>query len=329
MHADAVVQGEGEAVWREVLEDAENGRLRGLYSSLTPVKTRFDFSHAQAPRYDLLDVEKYNRITLQTTRGCPLNCSFCAASRMISPYRLKPVEQVRRELEGILAIWPRPFIELADDNTFVNKAWSKELVAMLSEYPIRWFTETDISVADDPELLELLAESRCAQILVGLESARPAGLKGIDAGNWKFRQSANYMEKIRRIQSHGISVNGCFVLGLDEDTAETFEATRDFVLEAELAEVQITLLTPFPGTGLQKQLKREGRLLKDVYWDACTLFDITYRPKQMSVDELAERFRWLGLELYSESAVERRRGLFRKQLRAGHDLRKGAVSGAD
>ena len=84
---------------------------------------RFDLARARVPRYDMLDVDRYNRLTLQTSRGCPLDCEFCGASRLISPYKIKPLAQVRRELEAILNIWPEPFIELADDNTFVSKKW--------------------------------------------------------------------------------------------------------------------------------------------------------------------------------------------------------------
>ena len=125
-HADAVLQGEGELLWSELLADFEAGRLRGLYSSLGS-RRRFSLADARTLRYDLLDIERYNRLTLQTTRGCPLDCSFCGASRLISPFKIKPIDLVRRDLEAILELWPHPFIELADDNTFVSKRWAREL----------------------------------------------------------------------------------------------------------------------------------------------------------------------------------------------------------
>ena len=315
-HADAVVQGEGEAVWPTLLRDLEEGRLRPLYSSFDPSARAFRMEEAPIPRYDLLDPSQYNRLPLQTTRGCPLDCSFCAASRLISPYRRKPIDRVRRELEAILAIWPRPFIELADDNTFVDKRWGKDLARALSEYPVRWFTETDLSVADDEELLDLLADSGCAQLLIGLESARRESLRGVDGRDWKHSRWEEYAEKIGRIQSRGISVNGCFVLGFDGDDAGVFERTREFVREIGLAEVQITVLTPFPGTALHEQLEREGRLLSPVYWDRCTLFDVTFRPAGMGVDELEGGFRSLMVDLYGSEEVGRRKKLFRECVRA-------------
>lgn len=305
-HADAIVVGEAEEVWPGLLADCEAGRLQPRYRASTPAR----LEQAPIPRYDLLDPARYNRITLQTARGCPLHCDFCAASRTLGPYRLKPMERVRAELEAILAIWPRPFLELADDNTFVNKRWSRELVRLLAEYPVKWFTETDLSVADDEELLDALADARCAQLLIGLESANPGSLRGIEAADWKYRQFEGSLRRVARIQERGISVNGCFVLGFDEDDTGAFDRTLEFVRASGLAEVQITLLTPFPGTDLHRRLAREGRLLREVYWDRCTLFDVTYRPARMGVEELEQGFRRLMTEIYRPEAAAGRRRAF-------------------
>jgi radical SAM superfamily enzyme YgiQ (UPF0313 family) len=319
-HADAVVQGEGEVVWAELLRDFEDGRLQPLYSSMDGIRRPHQLEASPVPRYGLLSVEKYNRITLQTTRGCPLHCTFCAASRTISSYKLKPIALVRRELEAILAIWPRAFIELADDNSFVSKAWARDLAMALAEYPIKWFTETDISVADDEELLESLARSHCAQVLIGLESAKAESLKSVDTRDWKYRQFELYQEKIRKIQSYGISVNGCFVLGFDADDIGVFERTKEFILTSELAEVQITILTPFPGTALYAELRQQGRLMKEQFWDQCTLFDVAYQPKGMSHDELEQGFRWLMQEIYAPEQTARRKERFRSCVRKTHQF---------
>lgn len=311
-HADAIVQGEAELIWPKLLRDFENGQLQSKYSSFGDRSMVPALESLPIPRYDLLEIEKYNRLTLQTSRGCPHHCTFCAASRTISPYKLKSIQQVERELDAIFEIWDRPFIELADDNTFVNKRWSRELVSTFKRRPMKWFTETDISVADDPELLELLSESNCAQVLVGLESAIPNSLTGIDRTNWKRAQFEKYHEKIERIQSYGISVNGCFILGLDSDDESSFEITQDFIRQSSLSEVQITVLTPFPGTDLYTQLKRDGRLLKEVFWDECTLFDVTYRPARMSPKTLREGFQSLMQNVYSDEMVADRKRNFRK-----------------
>lgn len=310
-HADAVVVGEGEVVWARLLKDFLKGQLQCIYRATT----QFNFAEAPLPRYDLLDPALYNRITLQTTRGCPLDCEFCGASRLISRFKHKPLDLVRRDLEHVLSFWPRPFIELADDNTFVNKVWSRELAQLFGQYPVRWFTETDISVADDPALLELLAGSGLTQLLIGLESASPESLSNVDSRDWKLRRRDRYMESIDCIQSHGISVNGCFTLGLDADTTDIFEETLEFVQASGLSEVQITILTPFPGTELYRRLYSEGRLMRPEAWDYCTLFDVIYQPAGMSVQELEQGFLWLMKELYSDAATRQRKQLFSRTIR--------------
>lgn len=314
-HADIVVKGEGERVWPQVVADVENGTWQPLYdAAIAGGPSRFH-EPQPVPRYDLLELPRYNRLTLQTTRGCPLHCSFCAASRTISPFRKKTLEQIRRELEAILALWPRPFIELADDNTFVDKKWSRELVRLLADHPVRWFTESDISLADDPELLRLLSGSGCAQVLIGLESAASESMQGVDTQNWKSRRHRNYAEQVRRIQEHGISVNGCFIIGFDHDGPDIFQRTLDYIDSLALAEVQITLLTPFPGTSLRQRLESEQRLLPDACWSQHTLFDLTFQPAGMSVDEMKTGFRTLMAAVYSDERVAQRRKIFQRCIR--------------
>jgi radical SAM superfamily enzyme YgiQ (UPF0313 family) len=313
--ADAVIQGEGEFIWEVLLADFEQNRLKPFYSSLITPGYAVDLSCSKVPRYELLDLAKYNRLTIQTTRGCPLHCSFCAASRTISHYKKKPIAHIERELSKIVELWDRPFIELADDNTFVDKAWSKELLTLFAKYPMKWFTETDISVAYDDKLLELLAQSNCAQVLIGFETTNAKGLKGIDRNDWKFRQFDNYLKAIDKIQSYGISVNGCFILGFDTDTPETFAETEQFIKESNLSEVQITLLTPFPGTDLSQQLRQQNRLLTENYWDKCTLFDVNFIPKNFTVTELEEHFQALMESIYAVDVVKERKSKFRQTLK--------------
>ena len=128
----------------------------------------FDFADAPMPRFDLLDIQKYNRITVQTQRGCPFSCDFCASSIGISPkFKVKPIEKVIAEIRYIKSLWKKPFIEFADDNTFADKRHAKLLLKALAKEKIKWFTETDISIAYDEELLTLLKKSGCVQVLIG------------------------------------------------------------------------------------------------------------------------------------------------------------------
>ena len=304
-HADAVVRYGAEGAWPRLVEDFKEGRMKPRYEGLRAGV--FDDANCVMPRFELLRGRPYNRITVQTSRGCPLDCEFCAASlRITSSFQQKPVEKVIAEIRHALSVTERPFFELADDNTFVNKRWGKAFLGAVETLGIRWFTETDVSIADDEELLALLAGSGCRQVLIGFENPEQDGLEGIDRAGFKAKRCGTYLEAIDKIQSHGISVNGCFIVGLDTHTPDIFEKLKTFVDRSGLLEVQITVMTPFPGTALYDRLHREGRLLKDRYWDRCTLFDVNYVPKKMTVLQLEEGLMWLFREVYNETEYVKR-----------------------
>jgi radical SAM superfamily enzyme YgiQ (UPF0313 family) len=320
-HADYVIVGEGENVWPAVVDAAcedEDGKRGGrIFNSkdFPPV----DVKRLPAPRYELLGDRPYNRFTVQTSRGCPWRCDFCASTVMLSQrYRKRPVEDVVRDIRAIMAVRERPFIEFADDNTFVDKEWGKELCRQLIPLHIKWFTETDISVAEDEELLELMRRAGCRQVLVGLESPGAGPLKGMEMrADMKAKWVDRYAERIATIQGHGVTVNGCFILGLDGHTTEVFEEVLEFSVEHHLYDVQITVLTAFPGTPLYARFKREGRIIEDGRWDLCTLFDVNYVPRGMTAQELREGMYWLSERLYSAETTERRRARFFEGVRRG------------
>lgn len=313
-HCNSVVLGEGEPVWLQVLEDAEHGHLQKFYRA---DNGEYDLSNAPMPAFELLDISKYNRLTVQTSRGCPHHCEFCASSVVLTrQYKQKPVVKVLAEIERILEIWPRPFIEFADDNSFVNHAYWRELLGGLQGRGLKWFAETDISVAEDEALLDLMRKTGCAQVLIGLESPTETALHGLEMrADWKLKKFPFYREAIRTIQSRGITVNGCFVIGLDGHTTDIFDEVFAFVKESQLYEVQITLMTPFPGTPLYDRLDREGRLLEPRNWKKCTLFDINFRPADMSVEELHNRFKKLAVELYSNEFTNWRRSRYKESMK--------------
>ncbi len=311
LYCDAVITGEGETVWHEVLHDAGNGGLKPLYSDNGE---RFDLANAPIPAYEMLDIEKYNRLTVQTSRGCPHLCDFCASSVLLtSHYQQKPVQKVLEEIDKILERWKRPFIEFADDNSIINKHYWKELLPEIKKRGIRWFTETDISLYRDAELLEMMRESGCVEVLLGLESPDQKSLRGMELkADWKRKRWEEYPDAIREVQSHGIRVNACFIFGLDEHDKTIFDEVYEFVHETKPFDVQITILTPFPGTPLYKRLERENRLLHPNQWDRCTLFDVNYIPKKMTAEQLKIGFRNLGVKLYDEKHTAARREHFKK-----------------
>lgn len=312
------VVGEGELTWPRVVEDFRRGRLQPEYRPAAGES--FDLADAPMPRFELLDVGRYNRLTVQTSRGCPHRCEFCASSVLLTPhYRVKPVAKVLAEIRRIKALWPEPFIEFADDNSFVDRAHYKALLRALAGERIRWFTEADVSIAQDEELLELMRESGCRQVLIGLESPVSAGLAGLETrSDWKRRRQPDYEDAVRAIQSHGITVNGCFILGLDGHDESIFDAVHDFVDRTGLYDVQVTVLTAFPGTPLHARLRAEDRLLEDGAWARCTLFDVNHVPAGMTPARLRAGLVDLARRLYDGEFTEARRRRFFAQLgRAG------------
>jgi radical SAM superfamily enzyme YgiQ (UPF0313 family) len=324
-HADAVVIGEGEPLWPAVIADLLAGTLKPIYDARGH---NFNFADSPMPRFDLLDIERYNRLTVQSQRGCPFRCEFCAASMRISPtYKTKPIARVIDEIHSIKRIWKRPFIEFADDNSFVNKAHSKQLLRAIAKEEIHWFTETDLSVAEDDELLDLLHDAGCAEVLIGFESTTFSAVNGVEQrSNWKARKVDSYLETIRKIQDRGVRVNGCFVLGLDSTGTESFEEIWQFVQQSGLYDIQITVQTAFPATPLYTRLKQEGRILRDEAWDLCTLFDVNFQPAKMSVAELEAGLRNLIHRVYEHDVVAARRAAFQRNYRRKHRQRTRQIA---
>ncbi len=297
-HVDAVVVGDGEPAWPDVLADAGRGGLRPLYRSASP----FDLARAPVPRFELLDPAARHRFTVQTQRGCPLACDFCAASRLLGPWREKPAANVAAEMTAIRALEPRPVVELADDNTFAGRRAAGPLLEALAGSGVRYFTEVDWRIGERPDILAGLAASGCVQVLVGLESLElhhgGMGPKGAPPSRMR--------DAVEAIQETGVAVVGCFIVGADGETEASLDRLGSFLEFAPLADVQLTLQTPFPGTALHDRLQEQGRLLEDRGWSHYTLFDLTYRPDAMSVESLESGFRALVRRVFSAGPASRR-----------------------
>lgn len=309
-HGASAVAGEGEAVWPEVLEDAELGSLKPLYDARG---REFDLAEAPLPAFELLDISRYNRLTVQTSRGCPWRCNFCASSILLTrKYKQKPIAKVLAEIDAILRLWPRAFIEFADDNAFVHRRYWYELLPELAKRRIKWFTETDLSVYQDEELLDLMRAAGCAEVLIGFESPEASGLDGIELkSNFKWKHAEEYRTAIRTIQRHGIRVNACFVIGLDGHTPDIVASLLEFVHDTQPFDVQVTVPTPFPGTPFYQQLQDEGRLIDPHGYERCTLFDVNFRPRGMTGEQVRTAMKRLAVELYNEDFTQQRRERFK------------------
>lgn len=315
---DAVVVGDGEPVWPAVLEDVSAGRLKPVY------RTQGSYSLAEAPipRFDLLGSAPRPRFTLQTQRGCPLACEFCGASRMLGTFREKPAAKLVHELQALERLTPRPLLELADDNTFAGTRDLTPFLEALTHSGARWFTEADWRLGENLGLCRAIAAAGCVQVLVGLESLiyHPAGMGSKHAG------LSRIMDSLAAIQEVGVAVIGCFIAGCDGETRASLDALSEFILACNLADVQITLQTPFPGTPLYRRMERQGRLLPGRDWSFYTLFDVTYQPDVLTVDELEIGFRDVLRTAFAPGPTALRQALRRKVWHKNPRLRPWASS---
>lgn len=304
-HFDAVVCGDGEETFARLLDDFSQGNLAKQYRATAP----FNLSRSPLPRWDLLGDHAPPRYTMQTQRGCPWACSFCAASRLLGPARAKPLERIAAELQAIQQRQSRPWVELADDNTFAVDRDQEAMLALFQDAGMRWFTESDWRIGHRPQLLRLIADSGCQQILIGVESSvfRYPGM------GRKAAELSEITEACLAIQQAGIIVNACFIVGADGETEGSIERLGEYLQTAPFGEIQLTVQTPFPGSSLYRLLQRQGRLLDDDF-SRYTLFDVVYRPDQMSAATLQRCFERLVVTSFSAASESRRRRI-RKSVR--------------
>jgi radical SAM superfamily enzyme YgiQ (UPF0313 family) len=299
-NADSVVVGECEDLWPELLRDFEAGELKKNYKQTE----LYDLKKAPMPRYDLAKYLNYRMVWIQTSRGCPHDCSFCVASNIYGKkFRYKSIEQVVEEIKFIKSVNRNPRISFADDNMFVNKDYSKALLEKMIPLNIRWFAQTDISVAGDGELLNLLKKSGCSILFIGFESLSEDELKKTNKNKWKANKVKYYNEYIHRIQSMGIGIFGAFMIGFDSDDAKSISHTCDFIKESRIYAPQISVLTPYPGCALREQLAGQNRIL-DRDWDYYTGLDVTFTPNKMSVEDLQKQLVISLRSIYNKEHLE-------------------------
>ncbi|MFL5350896.1 MAG: B12-binding domain-containing radical SAM protein [Hyalangium sp.] len=283
-HVDAVCVGEAEAIWPELLHDFEHGQLKPRYKA----KGRVNLLQVPRARYELAQEKYYPSIWVESARGCPHLCTFCASTiRYRDKIGYKSIDTVIEEIQFILKKWNNPYILFSDDNFVVDRPRTVELLKRLIPLGIKWSGQSDVSFAQDEEILDLMHKSGCMLMLTGFESVSMETLRGIDERNWKLKTLSNYTTAVKQIQDHGIGVYGAFTLGLDTDTKACFEQTLDFIKGNYLAGVQVSCATPFPGTPMRKQLEAQGRLL-DKPWSHYTVFDSVFKPAHMEPEELEE-----------------------------------------
>ena len=297
-HVDAVVTGEAEAVWPQLLDDVRHGRLRRRYDGgLAGMDT------VRPARHDLLPAE-YAFGAIQTTRGCPMNCTFCSVTAFNGArYRQRSIPEVVREFQSI----PEKRVLVVDDNligtTHQHIARAKDLFRALADANLgkEWIAQATINFADDEELLTLAAQAGCAGVFIGFESPTAEGLSEVGK-RFNLLKGRSLAASVARIQRHHILVVGSFIIGLDVDTAgigrRTAEAARQYGVDI----LNTLFLTPLPGTRLWDQMRADGRVLADRFpqdWQYYTLTFPVARYRRLSQDQAIEEMLACDRDFYA------------------------------
>jgi radical SAM superfamily enzyme YgiQ (UPF0313 family) len=275
-HCDAVVIGEAELVIEKLLDDLEQGAMRGTY--------RADRLHTMAglplPRYELIKRNRYvNRTFVQTSRGCHQGCTFCAEPLMNGlKVRYRPLDEVIREVETCGA----RTISINDADFFGTPEHAKQVMRALRGRGIHWQAGVTSRLAQDDRMLELAAASGCTLLSIGFESISPDTLKSVHK---EVNRPETYAALVEKVHSYGIMVFGLFMFGFDGDGPAVFQQTARFNIEADYDACAYSVLTPYPGTLTWYEMKKAGRIV--CYdWDKYDQANVVYRPAQMSGDEL-------------------------------------------
>lgn len=299
-HADAVVVGEAEDVWGQVIDDAERGQMRGIYKS----DRQADIAKIPLPRLDLLKRDSYMTAnSLQTTRGCPFSCDFCSVTAFFgNTYRCRPVKDVVAEVRHLKERFNAQFVAFVDDNIVGNRHYAKELFQALIPLDIKWGSQGSLTMANDDELLNLAQASGCVSMFVGMESLSEASLK---AANKQFNKVSDYEDSIKKIHDRGIMINAAFIFGFDTDDEGVFERTVRFVEKNRISLPTYHVLTPLPGGKFFYKMKAQGRIF-DYDWSKYNSGNVVFTPELMSPETLQEGYFWAFHETYKYSSIFKR-----------------------
>lgn len=300
---DAVVIGEAETVWKDVIIDFESKRLKPLYRGGYP-----ELSGSAVPRRDIFSPE-YAFAAVQTSRGCPMDCYFCSVSAFNGrKYRQRPVNEVLEEIVNI----ETSLLFFADDNILgYGKEAEERAIAIFRGMAERkmgksWFCQASINFGLNDEMLYWAQKSGCKMVFIGLESSNPAELESM---NKHLNINTDYKKAFEKIHRHGIAVLGAFIFGSDSETLDGMENKSKYICREAIDSIQTTILTPLPGTRLFEQYSREKRLkypLEKANWVHYDMSELTYRLKNITDEEFNRKLEKCSWRIYSNRTLKRK-----------------------
>lgn len=303
---DGIVIGEAEDVWPRLIQDFEQNQLQSYYKG-----SWIDLRNMVPVRRDLFHPE-YQFASVQTSRGCPMDCEFCSVTAFNGyRYRRRPISDVLEELESI----PQKLIFFVDDNIIGYGKKSREQSVELFKGMVNqkidklWFCQASLNFADDGDLLYWAGKAGCKMVFIGIESEEIDTLKEINKKLNINRGVASYEQAFQRIQKAGIAVLGAFMFGMDNDDHTKLLNRAKYSIKSRLDVIQTTILTPLPGTRLFKKLENNNRLLYTNFpkdWYHFDMTDVVFSPEKMTADELGNHMNTIEDKIHSWNTILRK-----------------------
>ena len=295
---DHFVLDEAECSLPEFLRDWERGQARHIYRA----DGKPDLDLTPLPRFDLVDVNLYESMPLQFSRGCPFDCEFCDIIELFGRKpRTKDPRQFMREVDHVYNTGFRGSLFIVDDNFVGNKNKAKKLLPRLAEwqrahrYPFSLSTEASITLAQDEELLDLMVAAGFTMVFIGIETPDAKTL-AMTHKTQNLREDV--LCSVARIQKKGIEVSGGFIVGFDGETEDIFERQKEFIQQAGIPTAMVGLLIALPHTQLYRRLKQEGRILSETHGNNTHDFELNFIP-QMPKQKLLRGYKWLLNQVYA------------------------------